>query len=169
MNQGPPQSRAGVLRRGTLPGLVTIGLFLNSLPGVRVAGLMLEASSAGNVRGSSLLEWGAPDSDDPGDAGYPGVLSDVFARVGGAERDASVDAMVRLHSGNVYGDNLWLWRADHVQLGKDEAPNFPRISRKYRQTVRGECEPRTPAGAKHAPSRVCDATGASCAWNGLPT
>ena len=47
--------------------------------------------------------------------------------------------MVLLHSGNIYGDNLWLWRADHVQLHPNEAPNFPNISPKYRQTVQGEC------------------------------
>mmetsp|Transcript_25388 Transcript_25388/g.45823 ORF Transcript_25388/g.45823 Transcript_25388/m.45823 type:complete len:296 (-) Transcript_25388:275-1162(-) len=68
------------------------------------------------------------------------LLSDVYARVGGVHRDASTDVMIRLHSGNVYGDNLWLWRADHVQLRPKEEPNFPQISSKYRQTERGECE-----------------------------
>lgn len=50
--------------------------------------------------------------------------------------------MVRVHSGNVYGDNLWLWRADHVALADGEGPNFPGISRRFRQTVGGECEAR---------------------------
>ena len=38
---------------------------------------------------------------------------DVFARVGGAsyERNVSTDAMIVLHSGNIIGDNIWLWRA----------------------------------------------------------
>ncbi|EJK75402.1 hypothetical protein THAOC_02875 [Thalassiosira oceanica] len=44
--------------------------------------------------------------------------------------------MVRIHSGNVYGDNLWLWRADHVALAEGEEANFPEISR------RGECKAR---------------------------
>ena len=122
------------------------------LPGVRgarVAGVMLESpprpagsagvpSREGSARGgaNSLLEWGDPAADDAGDPSDPGVLSDVFVRVGGADRDVvPVDAMVGLHSGNVYGDNLWLWRADHVALADGEGPNFPGISRRYRQTV----------------------------------
>ena len=113
----------------------------SGVPGVRIAGIMLEASvqkdsSAGT---SSLLEWGSETCNDPGDVKNPGVLSDVYARVGGNYRDVSVDVMVQLHSGNIYGDNLWLWRADHVQLHQDEQPNFPTISTKYRQTVQGEC------------------------------
>jgi len=121
------------------------------VPGVRIAGIMLEASkqkgktnsrrTTSSSSSSSLLQWGNPAvDDDPGDARNPGVLSDVYARVGGVHRDASTDVMIRLHSGNVYGDNLWLWRADHVQLRPKEEPNFPQISSKYRQTERGECE-----------------------------
>jgi hypothetical protein len=41
--------------------------------------------------------------------------------------------MVRIHSGHVLGDNLWLWRADHVSLGPHELPNFPPLD--YHQTV----------------------------------
>eukprot|EP00580_Thalassiosira_gravida_P018952 CAMPEP_0201662778 /NCGR_PEP_ID=MMETSP0494-20130426/4782_1 /ASSEMBLY_ACC=CAM_ASM_000839 /TAXON_ID=420259 /ORGANISM="Thalassiosira gravida, Strain GMp14c1" /LENGTH=847 /DNA_ID=CAMNT_0048141231 /DNA_START=69 /DNA_END=2612 /DNA_ORIENTATION=+ len=120
------------------------------VPGVRIAGIMLEASKqkgktnsgrTASPSSSSLLQWGTPAADDdPGDARNPGVLSDVYARVGGVHRDVSTDVMIRLHSGNVYGDNLWLWRADHVQLRPKEEPNFPQISGKYRQTERGECE-----------------------------
>lgn len=109
------------------------------LPGVRIGGIMLEASESGaneKAGSSSLLEWGSPAVEDPGDGRNPGALSDVFARAGGVTRDASVDAMIRLHSGNVFGDNLWLWRADHVELNEDEDANFPEISREYRQTVR---------------------------------
>merc|ERR1712217_637685 len=52
----------------------------------------------------------------------PGVMSDIFARVGGPDLDRSigVDVMVRIHSGNVIGDNLWLWRADHSLLRPGE-------------------------------------------------
>ena len=111
------------------------------VPGVRIAGIMLEAALKGKTNGNaSLLEWGDPNVNDPGDASNPGVLSDVFARVGGVYRDVSTDVMIQLHSGNIYGDNLWLWRADHVQLGPNEKANFPHISPTYRQTVRGECE-----------------------------
>jgi len=103
--------------------------------GVRVAGLMLEASkqiespnstfrNSDNV--SSLISFGEPEvTDDAGDRENPGLLSDIFTRVGGSNLDRSVstDIMVRVHSGNVIGDNLWLWRADHVRLAPDEAPN----------------------------------------------
>jgi hypothetical protein len=114
------------------------------VPGVRIAGIMLEASvqetAAGDGRRMrSLLEWGSSTINDPGDEKNPGLLSDVFARVGGNYRNVSTDVMVLLHSGNIYGDNLWLWRADHVQLQPNEAPNFPNISPRYRQTVQGEC------------------------------
>jgi hypothetical protein len=106
---------------------------------------MLEASVIKGKREgrmASLLEWGAPTStsNDPGDASNPGVLSDVFARVGGVSRDVSTDVMIRIHSGNIYGDNLWLWRADHVQLRQNETPNFPDISLKFWQTEQGECK-----------------------------
>ena len=67
---------------------------------------------------------------------------DVFARVGGSslDRNVSTDAMLVLHSGNIIGDNLWLWRADHVVLGPGEPSNFPDISPLYRQTILGECQ-----------------------------
>uniref|UniRef100_A0A7S3XUP5 Uncharacterized protein n=1 Tax=Heterosigma akashiwo TaxID=2829 RepID=A0A7S3XUP5_HETAK len=164
-------------------------------PGVRVAGLMLEASviPPAEERGftATLLEWGEEEEEgpegaaaatprrrtgqqreegnnpfeavatffssvlapavgqpgaeargatkDPGDPGNPGVLTDVFARVGGSNPDRRVatDVMVRLHAGHLYGDNLWLWRADHVALRAGEAPNFPPLD--YHQVVLGEC------------------------------
>ena len=110
--------------------------------GVVIAGVMLEASEAAELDGSykkvsSLLEWGSKGEEDPGDKQNPGALFDIFCRVGGATtavRDTiSVDTMVRIHSGNVIGDNLWLWRADHALLGDDEA-NYPHISPIFWQT-----------------------------------
>lgn len=124
-----------------------------NLEGVRVAGIMLEASvlekDKAAARGggvASLLEWGEEGSSgesDPGDPSNPGVVTDVFARVGGSNLDRSVstDVMVRIHSGNVLGDNLWLWRADHVALQPGEEPNFPPLD--YHQVVEGECPVRT--------------------------
>ena len=88
---------------------------LSRVPGVRIAGIMLEAAAL-NRESTSLLQWGAPESDDPGNVNNPGALTDVFARVGGVERYVSTDVMIRLHSGNIYGDNLWLWRADHFRF-----------------------------------------------------
>ena len=119
-------------------------LVLPKVPGVRIAGIMLEASV---LRGtipspSSLLQWGMPGAHDVGDITNPGLLSDVFCRVGGAsyDRHVSTDVMIQLYSGNIYGDNVWLWRADHVKLHPDEEANFPQISPYYRQTVMGECQ-----------------------------
>ena len=117
------------------------------VPGVRIAGIMLEASvlTDNNMpSSSSLLQWGMPGVDDIGDGTNPGLLSDIFCRVGGAsyDRHVSTDVMMQLYSGNIYGDNLWLWRADHVKLHPGEEANFPHISPYYRQTVMGECQVR---------------------------
>uniref|UniRef100_A0A7S4MRK7 Pectate lyase superfamily protein domain-containing protein n=1 Tax=Odontella aurita TaxID=265563 RepID=A0A7S4MRK7_9STRA len=130
------------------------------LEGVRIAGIMLEASVLVEKKVqavATLLEWGevreveveveveggtkksASKIADPGNPSNPGVLTDVFARVGGSNlnRTVSTDVMVRIHSGNVVGDNLWLWRADHVDLRPGERPNFPPLD--YHQVVEGEC------------------------------
>ncbi len=82
------------------------------MDGVRVAGLLLQA---GFVRSDSLLTWGTPGY--AGSASNPGVMSDVFARVGGdtdsTKQQVSVTAMVVINNGNVIVDDTWLWRADH--------------------------------------------------------
>ncbi|CAL1167908.1 unnamed protein product [Cladocopium goreaui] len=96
--------------------------------GVRVAGLMLQAAASKStlkvVPLSSLLEWGEAGELSSGDAAAPGVLSDIFARVGGPDFDRSigVDVVLRIHSNHVVGDNLWIWRADHAFLDPDQGP-----------------------------------------------
>jgi hypothetical protein len=90
---------------------------------------------------SSFIEWGVEGitgSQDPGNPSNPGVMTDIFCRVGGAslDRTVSTNVMIRIHSGNVLGDNVWLWRADHVELGPHEKPNFPPLD--YHQVVEGE-------------------------------
>ena len=54
-----------------------------------------------------------------GNPASPGFLHDVFARVGGPDgtpaNPVAASTMVHIHSGNVIGDNLWLWRADHAK------------------------------------------------------
>lgn len=96
-----------------------------AVPNVRVAGLMLGATHV-DVHDdvTSLLEWGIEGTEDAGDSQNPGIMSDIFARVGGPDMDrqVAVDRMVRVHSGNVVGDNLWLWRADHALLDPNEPP-----------------------------------------------
>lgn len=94
----------------------------SSTPGVRVAGLLFQAAATqatSTVAVSSLLEWGSPGVEDPGSPADPGVMSDLFMRAGGPGNDTAigVDVMVRIHSGMVVGDNLWLWRADHTAGG----------------------------------------------------
>jgi hypothetical protein len=101
-------------------GLATL-VAANGLPavcvanvdGARVAGVLLQA---GPKPTSTLLQWG--NGAYGGDAANPGVLSDVFARVGGPDT-ATVQArsMLEVNSSHVLGDNLWLWRADHTVQG----------------------------------------------------
>ena len=116
-------------------------------PGVRIAGIMLEASvpsgkNSSNTDGvRSLLEFGEPNVvGDQGDPNNPGLLADVFARVGGSNLDRSVstDVMIRIHSGNVVGDNLWLWRADHVRLRPGELPNDPNFPLYHQVRIKDE-------------------------------
>jgi hypothetical protein len=47
----------------------------------------------------------------------PGVISDVFARVGGSNNSSNtqvqVKRMFQINSSHVIIDHTWLWRADH--------------------------------------------------------
>ena len=108
-------------------------------PGVRIAGIMLEASE---TTSSAMLEWGDENVPDKGDSSNPGGLFDVFVRVGGQlshNRSATrVHTMMKFHSGNLVGDNLWLWRSDHSDLNADETANYPHISPLYWQSEEDE-------------------------------
>ncbi|QVL57780.1 MAG: hypothetical protein KFB93_01515 [Simkaniaceae bacterium] len=91
---------------------ITIG----NIDGVRIAGILLQAGTTGIP---TLLEWG--QKGYAGDPNNPGFLYDCFARVGGpydpATHPVGADQMVVINNGNVIGDNLWLWRADHTVAG----------------------------------------------------
>jgi hypothetical protein len=120
------------------PGQVLLGLGLPSLiatagqpaikvgdiDGVRVAGILLEA---GTKVSDALLEWGS--GSYVGNAANPGFLYDVFARVGGRTNctngplDAKANRLIRINSGHVIGDDLWLWRADHTGSGLQNVHN----------------------------------------------
>jgi hypothetical protein len=94
------------------------------------------------------MEWGTEGVTDPGCREQPGAMFDVFVRVGGATGSAqrshiAVPAMMRIHSGHVIGDNLWLWRADHALLGPNEAANYPHISPIFWQCEQDECQAQT--------------------------
>lgn len=91
-------------------------IVVDSVDGVRIAGVLLQAGTTGI---STLLEWG--QKGYAGDSKNPGFLYDCFARVGGPydpdTHPVSSDQMIVINSGNVIGDNLWLWRADHTVSG----------------------------------------------------
>ena len=57
--------------------------------------------------------WG--EQGYAGNAANPGVISDVYARVGGTNPtgDRMTTSMIQVESGNVLIDDIWLWRADH--------------------------------------------------------
>ena len=108
------------------PGTVVLGLGLATLQathgnalvrvgdvgGVTVAGLLLEAASAGSP---VLLQVGDGRSRVRHDAD-PTVLFDIYARIGGAVPGGAT-VSVRIDSNDVICDNLWLWRADHGNAG----------------------------------------------------
>jgi hypothetical protein len=98
-------------------------IHVDGAEGVRVAGLLLEA---GTIPTDVLLQWGPKPSLKhrrrqkfrtseliSNDLADPGVLSDVFVRVGGPGPVGAVGTMVHIAADNVIIDNMWLWRADH--------------------------------------------------------
>jgi len=79
---------------------------------VRVAGLILEA---GNTKSQQLLKWGSGNYQ--GSTSQPGVISDVFGRVGGSNdsrySQVSTEMMIQINTNDIIVDHTWLWRADH--------------------------------------------------------
>jgi hypothetical protein len=57
-----------------------------------------------------------PSGSSASHASDPIVLSDVFARIGGATVGKATQTL-QVNSANVIGDDLWLWRADHGNSG----------------------------------------------------
>jgi len=89
----------------------------------------------------SLIDFGEPDKEDPGDPTNPGLIADLFTRVRGSNLkrfEVKTHVMLRIFSGNVIGDNLWLWRADHTKLREGEVPNDPTVNARYWQVRNGE-------------------------------
>ena len=76
--------------------------------GVQIGGVLFDAGAADCP---TLLEVGEPGSSQD-HASSPTFLHDVFCRVGGAAIATASSCMI-IHSSDVVGDNLWLWRADH--------------------------------------------------------
>ncbi|HEV3172496.1 MAG TPA: carbohydrate-binding protein [Actinocrinis sp.] len=80
--------------------------------GIRIGGLIFDA---GTTNSQVLVQIGPPGSS-ASHASDPTVLSDVFARIGGATVGSANQTLV-VNSNNVIGDDLWLWRADHGNGG----------------------------------------------------
>ena len=80
--------------------------------GIRIAGLIFDA---GTTNSSVLVQIG-PSGSSASHASDPTVLSDVFARIGGATVGKATETL-QVNSSNVIGDDLWLWRADHGNGG----------------------------------------------------
>jgi hypothetical protein len=80
--------------------------------GIRIGGLNFDA---GTTNSSELIQIG-PVGSAADHGADPTVLSDVFARIGGATYGQASETLV-VNSNNVIGDDLWLWRADHGNSG----------------------------------------------------
>ncbi|MEY9891430.1 hypothetical protein ABIA31_005095 [Catenulispora sp. MAP5-51] len=110
----------------TRPDTVVLGLGLATLVsnggntilstadvnGIRIGGLIFDA---GTTNSQTLVQIG-PSGSSASHASDPTVLSDVFARIGGATVGSATQTLV-VNSANVIGDDLWLWRADHGNDG----------------------------------------------------
>ena len=80
--------------------------------GIRIGGLIFDA---GTTNSNVLVQIG-PSGSSANHASDPTVLSDVFARIGGATVGKATETL-QVNSSNVVGDDLWLWRADHGNGG----------------------------------------------------
>ncbi|SMG51662.1 hypothetical protein SAMN05661096_03802 [Marivirga sericea] len=95
-----------------LPTLIpqngNIGLKTKDIPGVKLAGFMVDA---GPKLSPSLIQIGSEASN----AQYPDnpiSLHDIYCRVGGAVK-GQTETSLTINSNYVIGDHFWLWRADH--------------------------------------------------------
>ncbi len=82
--------------------------------GIIIAGVLFDA---GEVMSENLLVVGGEGDVAVREDGSRKFisLSDVFFRVGGTAtaEPTQAECCVTIHSDNVIGDNLWVWRADH--------------------------------------------------------
>jgi hypothetical protein len=88
-------------------------LEVGNVDGVRIAGILFQA---GPSNADTLLRYG--NGKCTGDSNNPGVMSDIFARVGGPDsQEVKTSSMVKINCDNVIVDDAWLWRADHSVSG----------------------------------------------------
>jgi hypothetical protein len=90
-------------------------IFVDDVPGVTVAGLMLEAAPlAESVYLLTVGETGA-NADH---SANPTLLADIFMVVGGYYNEpVHADISALINSNNVIGDHFWAWRANHMTQG----------------------------------------------------
>ncbi|MGW4563558.1 RICIN domain-containing protein [Streptomyces sp. NPDC004561] len=81
---------------------------VGDVDGVKIAGLLFDA---GATSSKTLLEVG-PAGSTASHAADPTSLHDVYFRIGGAGVGKAATGLV-VNSGNVIGDHMWIWRADH--------------------------------------------------------
>nr|UOI39493.1 glucoside hydrolase GH55 family beta-1,3-glucanase [Archangium sp.] len=91
-----------------IPTSGTPAIKVADVPGVKIAGMILEA---GTVNSPNLLEVG-PTGSSVDHSANPTFLYDLTVRTGGAFPGRN-DVGITINSNNVVGDQLWLWRADH--------------------------------------------------------
>lgn len=83
---------------------------IGDVEGVKLCSVLLQA---GPTNAPYLLRVGATPKGS-GSASNPVLLSDVFARIGGPNTEAtSITDCVIINSNFTLVDNMWLWRADH--------------------------------------------------------
>lgn len=91
-----PENRAGAI-------------FVDDVPGVIIAGVLLEALYDSDY----LLKMGDYKANKD-HSHNPSILHDVIIRVGGFyETPVNATISVLINSNNVIGDHLWVWRGDH--------------------------------------------------------
>ncbi len=91
-----------------VPTRGNLAVKVNEVPGVILAGVMVDANAIKSPILISVGEIGVGQSDP----NNPTTLSDVFIRVGGA-RIGKTKVAMEINSDNVILDNIWSWRADH--------------------------------------------------------
>ncbi|MDE9364030.1 adenylyl cyclase [Luteipulveratus sp. YIM 133132] len=81
-----------------------------SVPGIKVAGLIVDAGPAVTPTLVQLGDCGKCAKGSDGDD--PTTLNDVYLRIGGASAGRTQDALT-VNASDVVLDNIWSWRADH--------------------------------------------------------
>lgn len=83
-------------------------MIVDDVPGVSVAGLLIDAGS----RFSPVLMQIGPKGALRDHHANPTLLADIFFRVGGAAVGNTATCL-EINSRHVIADHLWIWRADH--------------------------------------------------------